>query len=85
MFQARLYQKEAIKFFANNNGRVLISLPPGAGKTFIAMYTRYLCADLRTTVILCPASIRIQWYNEWRKFFTKDKVLLYHPNKFEDL
>ena len=85
MFQARLYQKEAIKFFANNNGRVLISLPPGAGKTFIAMYTRYLCADLHTTVILCPASIRIQWYNEWRKFFPKDKVLLYDPNKLEDL
>lgn len=85
MYKARVYQKEAINFFANNNGRVLISLPPGAGKTFIAMYTRYLCRDLHTTVILCPASIRIQWYTEWRKFFPKDKVLLYDPNKVEDL
>lgn len=72
MIQLRDYQKEAINFFRDSGGRCLFALPPGAGKTFTALYIRKVYPKIRKTLIICPASLKLQWKKNFEYLFPEE-------------
>lgn len=69
------HQKEAINFLINNNGKGYIALPPGLGKTRIAVYLlKYY--NPKKPLIVAPKSSFAVWLKEL-EFFGLD------PNKHQ--
>jgi non-specific serine/threonine protein kinase len=61
--QLREYQEDAVQFVAKRDGRALIALPPGAGKT--AIVSSWLPDHNKLTLIICPNGPVVQhWRNE---------------------
>lgn len=61
------YQKVAVEFFVNNNGRVILASDIGTGKTLMA------CSYVAHTqelpgLVICPASMKLAWEREIRKW-----------------
>jgi SWI/SNF-related matrix-associated actin-dependent regulator 1 of chromatin subfamily A len=63
------FQREDVRNIERFGGRVLLASEMGTGKTAQAIMWSlwYLPADARILVI-CPASIKINWQREWLKF-----------------
>lgn len=64
--ELRDYQLEAIQKVKENNGKVLLCLPPGSGKTYAAIFLKNYYSFLQKILIVCPASIKYQWENAIR-------------------
>lgn len=65
------YQKAGIRYGVEK-GSVLIGDEPGLGKTIQAIG---ICNELQTekVLIVCPASIRLNWHRELRKWYMNDR------------
>lgn len=61
------YQKAGAKF-ALEKQRVLIADEPGLGKTLQALAFLQARKDLRPALIVCPASLKLNWLSEIEKF-----------------
>ncbi len=61
------YQKAGVKF-ALERKRVLIADEPGLGKTLQALAFLQARKDLRPALIVCPASLKLNWRREAEKF-----------------
>lgn len=70
------YQKEALQFIAFFEGRGLVSLPMGSGKTFVALYYLKLFPVKRPVLIVCPAPIKLQWKRECKKVLPETVSIL---------
>jgi SWI/SNF-related matrix-associated actin-dependent regulator 1 of chromatin subfamily A len=64
------YQKAGIAY-ALTHPRCLIADVMGLGKTIQAIGLANALPDCRRVLILCPASLRINWQREWQKWDTK--------------
>jgi len=71
----RDYQQGGIGFIDNRNGRVLIGDPTGTGKTAQAIGWMHY-RQMYPTLIVCPASLKLNWEREILKFIGKKSVVL---------
>ncbi|MFX0132972.1 MAG: SNF2-related protein [Candidatus Hodarchaeota archaeon] len=66
----RDYQYEAIKFLSFRKGRALIADQMGTGKTVQALsWLKYNNKDHKPVLIIVPASIKLQWLREFKKWY----------------
>jgi len=81
----RDYQKESLGFIDSRNGRALLGLDAGLGKSAVALgWMKY--RKKYPTLIVCPASLKLNWENEVKKFLGKESVVLYgSPQKSQRL
>lgn len=61
------YQKVGVEFFANSNGRAILSDTMGLGKTVQAL-AYLLHANKRKVLVVCPASVKHAWEDEIDKW-----------------
>jgi len=74
------YQKEAVVFFEMNNGIGILGDEPGAGKSL--QMIAYAIKNKLKTIIVCPASLKLNWRNEINKFSEeKGFIFRYNPPK----
>jgi len=68
------YQKQAVKFFDVAGGISILGDQPGVGKTLSLI--SYAIKNKFKTLIICPASLKLNWRNEIQKF-TNEKCFIY--------
>jgi len=74
------YQKEAVVFFDGTSGIGILGDEPGVGKTASSM--AYATKNKLKTLVICPASLKLNWRNEIEKFSNeKSFVFKYKPPK----
>lgn len=57
------YQKATLEWLLNNNGRGLVSLDLGLGKTFVSL--AYVAHTMKKkTLVICPVSMKYTWLKE---------------------
>lgn len=66
----RPFQKAGIQFTATHKN-VLIADEMGLGKTIQAIGTINLNPDIKSAIIICPASLRINWMRELQTWLTR--------------
>jgi len=61
------YQKVAVEFFVNNNGRAILDDTMGLGKSLSALgYVVH--QKMQKTLVICPASVKYSWHKEVKKW-----------------
>ena len=73
------YQKQGIAY-ALQKKRCFFGDQPGLGKTLQAIGTAFI-AKTWPVLVICPASLKINWQREWKKFTGKDAIILDDRNK----
>lgn len=74
------YQKQAIVFFEKAHGKAILGDQPGVGKTLSAL--GYAAKNKLRTLVVCPASLKLNWKNEIHKFSNeKAFIFKYQPRK----
>jgi len=68
------YQKQAVMFFEKSGGSCILGDQPGVGKTLSAI--SYAVKNKLKTLVICPASLKLNWRNEIQKF-TNEKAFVY--------
>ena len=75
-------RKEGVAFIEKRDGRALIADEMGLGKTIQAAAWLQLHPEKRPAIILCPASLKLNWAKEIRETLsTKDKVQILQGTK----
>jgi len=69
----RKFQKEAVQFFEDNNGLCLLGDEMGLGKTISALAWAAYRSDLKKILIICPASLKLNWERELKQTIPKSK------------
>ena len=64
------FQKPGIAY-AVEKGNVLIADEPGLGKTIQAIGISNAVADIKSVLVICPATPRLNWKREWLKWCVK--------------
>ena len=64
------YQKEGVQFVFQNKGRALIGDEMGLGKTIQALAYIEVNPDIERALIICPASLKLNWAAEAGKWLT---------------
>ena len=57
----RLYQLQGVSFIEQTEGNCIIADDQGLGKTEIALAYIKIHPELKNIIILCPASVKLQW------------------------
>lgn len=70
----RDYQLQALQFLKWRDGRGLIGLPMGAGKTAVTCTWLKINPEIRPALIVCPSSTKLQWKREWRRWVGDDPI-----------
>lgn len=73
------YQRQGIAY-ALQKKRCFFGDQPGLGKTLQAIGTSFI-AKTWPVLVICPASLKINWQREWKKFTGKDAIILDDRNK----
>ena len=69
------FQRDTVERAKGFDGRCLLALQQGAGKTVCAItYAMETCSF--PAVIVCPASLKYNWANEFQKHYGKETVIL---------
>ncbi len=61
------YQVRGVRFVERADGRALIGDDMGLGKSYQAIAWTAIHRDARPVVVVCPATVKYNWQNEWRK------------------
>lgn len=64
------YQKEGVAFLERKNGRALLADQQGLGKTAQALAYLQRNPSVRPAVVVCPASLKLNWKAEVEKWTT---------------
>ena len=70
----RFYQKECLQFLEYHNGRGLLALSPGLGKTVVSL-AYFHWKNLFPVLIICPSITKRQWEREQLKWFNSNKKI----------
>jgi SWI/SNF-related matrix-associated actin-dependent regulator 1 of chromatin subfamily A len=73
----RPFQKIGVQWLEKVNGIGLLADEMGLGKSAQAIIYIYLNPELRPALIICPASIKINWSLEIKKWSNEDSLILY--------
>lgn len=69
------YQKEGVKFLSAKNGRAILGDEMGLGKTIQALgYIKI--TNITPVLIICPASLKINWQIEIEKWLGKESYII---------
>ncbi len=66
------YQRAGVEFFVKANGRALCGDEMGLGKSIESLAYLQLYPEKRPAFIICPASLKLNWFIECRKWMTTD-------------
>lgn len=66
------YQNDGVAFIESRNGRALIGDEMGLGKTAQALVWLKHHPELRPAVVICPASLKLNWAREIRMWVGED-------------
>jgi len=70
------YQYEDIRFLQSLDGQGFMFLEPGLGKSLISLGYLAINPTLRPAVVVCPASLKINWRKEAKIHINEDAVIL---------
>ncbi len=70
------FQKQAVEFLQLKNGRALIADEVGLGKTLEALSWTALHPDKRPVLIVCPATLKLNWRHEIDKWIGKVRITI---------
>jgi len=62
------FQKAGVQFIENTNGKTLIADEMGLGKTLQSIAYCQLHAEKRPILVICPATLKLNWQREFRKW-----------------
>lgn len=85
------FQKQGVSFIEKNKGVALVADQMGLGKTCQALAWLQLHPEIRPAIIICPASVKLNWRKEAYKFMSNPQVQVlsgtkpYKLNKQSDL
>jgi SNF2 family DNA or RNA helicase len=68
------FQKTGVEFIESRNGRALVADEMGLGKTVQALCWLRMRPDVRPVVVVCPASLKLNWEREARRWCPDDSV-----------
>jgi len=68
------YQREDLQQIERFNGRAVLALPMGSGKTLEALAYMAKHPNLRPAIIIPPASVKLQWEKEINKWMPDEAV-----------
>jgi len=77
------FQSEAIDFLDKANGRALIADEQGLGKTIEALYWISTKPDIKSILVICPASVIYKWEAEIKKWDKSRTVQVLRTSKEE--
>ena len=79
------YQKEGVKFIFEKNGRAIIGDEMGLGKTIQALTYLEMNETIKKALIICPASLKLNWYAEVVKWMSKCNVYVLNGRKTDNI
>jgi len=69
------YQAETLGFIKSRQGRALLALDPGSGKTVTSLaWLQYYRKGSLPALVVCPSAVRVMWVREALKFIPNIKV-----------
>lgn len=78
------FQRTGVAFIESRKGRALIADEMGLGKTAQAISWLRLHPELRPVVVVCPASIKINWEREFQMWGVKNEKIQIISGKKND-
>ena len=86
--ELREYQKKAIREWLNHNGRGILAMATGTGKTFTALYLAcrlHEKAPRLVVLVVCPyINLALQWVEEMKKFGLNPVCCFRSKNDWEE-
>jgi SWI/SNF-related matrix-associated actin-dependent regulator of chromatin subfamily A-like protein 1 len=71
----RLFQRDGVRYITSKNGRAILALEPGLGKTPTSLgYAIQHPTKTYPILVVCPATVKEQWKSEYNKFIGKGTV-----------
>lgn len=75
------FQAEGVGFLEKFKGRALISDPMGSGKTLQTLAYLQAHPEIRPAVVICPASVKLNWEKETKQWTTIDDIHVLYGRK----
>ena len=81
----RPFQKTGVEFIEDHDGRVLLADEMGLGKTIqVCAWLQYR-KELRPAVVVCPASLKLNWQKEIRQWMDDDEKCIVVSGKSDSV
>ncbi len=78
------FQKKGVEWIESRNGRALIADEMGLGKTVQALAWLQLHPEARPALIICPASVKLNWHREAHRWLDKPNVTVLYGRYDKD-